>query len=329
MASFRATDIQGVILGGGAAAYYGPASGGFQPLFSGTEISVTWTRVQRASPTSSGSSTVYIDRFQGEFQYGLQTTQWGSYSVLNGGRVTGFQQESAGQVVLTAENLNVAFPYVGAPELVAGVVFDGDDDMTGSRFSDVLYGGRGSDYIRGLDGDDYISGGDGNDDLNGNQGSDRVYADAGADWARGGQGNDTVEGGEGDDPHLNGNLGDDIVSGYTGNDTVFGGQGDDRVLGGGGSDFVSGDLGNDSVQGEMGSDTLMGGPGADQFIFRRGDGTDWIGDFSATQGDRIMLEAGSTYVIRYEGSRAVIDLGRGDTISVSADGFSSAWITFG
>jgi Ca2+-binding RTX toxin-like protein len=81
------------------------------------------------------------------------------------------------------------------------------------------------------------------------------------------------------DDVLNGQGGNDILSGLSGNDTLRGGDGDDSLSGG------------------FGNDRLSGGRGADGFIF--GDdfivftfsniGQDTIGDFSAAEGDRIVL----------------------------------------
>lgn len=66
-----------------------------------------------------------------------------------------------------------------------------------------------------------------------------------------------------------GQDGKDQLVGSDGNDYLYGGKGDDRITGNGGSDVLDG--------GE-GSDFLYGGAGDDTYIFKKGYGTDTIGD---------------------------------------------------
>lgn len=66
-----------------------------------------------------------------------------------------------------------------------------------------------------------------------------------------------------------GQDGNDQLVGSNGNDYLYGGKGDDRITGNGGSDVLDG--------GE-GSDFLYGGAGDDTYIFKKGYGTDTIGD---------------------------------------------------
>jgi Ca2+-binding RTX toxin-like protein len=199
----------------------------------------------------------------------------------------------------------------------------GNDSIDGNTGSDSLQGGDGNDVIRGMDGNDTVDGGAGNDDVNGNQGDDLVSGGDGADTVRGGQGNDTVSGGAGDDPHVNGNLGNDIVHGDDGNDTVYGGQGNDTIYG---------DAGNDRLSGDLGNDILFGGPGADQFAFAPGGGQDWVGDFNAAEGDKILLPVGTAYTVTSYLGQVVISLGNGDQIGLAgipSASFTTDWIIFG
>lgn len=172
----------------------------------------------------------------------------------------------------------------------------GDDDIYGGAGADDLFGGDGWDYVRGQDGDDWIAGGEDFDDLHGNAGNDTIYGGAGDDWVVGGKDHDDLIGDEGFDVVL-GNLGDDYVFGGDGDDWVRGGQGDDEVRGGAGWDFLSGD---------RGSDTLEGGSGADLFhVFGQSD-MDLVLDFSAAEGDQVMVSAGSFYTIEQDGADVVI-----------------------
>ena len=144
----------------------------------------------------------------------------------------------------------------------------------------------------------------------------------GADTVRGGQDNDTVDGGAGDDPHVNGNLGNDLVHGGDGNDTVYGGQGNDTVYG---------DAGNDQISGDLGNDIMYGGPGADKFMFAKGGGQDWVGDFNAAEGDHVVLPTGTSYTVSSFQGQVLITLSSGDTIGlagVAFSSFSTDWVAF-
>jgi Ca2+-binding RTX toxin-like protein len=66
-----------------------------------------------------------------------------------------------------------------------------------------------------------------------------------------------------------GQDGNDQLVGSNGNDYLYGGKGDDRITGNGG---------NDVLDGGEGSDFLYGGAGDDTYIFKKGYGTDTIGD---------------------------------------------------
>ncbi len=174
----------------------------------------------------------------------------------------------------------------------------GDDTITGLRSMDVLYG-RG--------GNDTLSGGNGKDILYGEQGDDRLLGDGNNDILHGGAGHDTLEGGNGDDvlhgdggnDTLKGGNGEDRLSGGGGNDTLLGGAGNDRRLEGGegsdvvhggeGDDRLFGDGGNDRLEGGEGVDHLHGGEGPDYFLFRKGDGMDFIKDFNPAEDTIIFL----------------------------------------
>ena len=70
---------------------------------------------------------------------------------------------------------------------------DGDDQLHGGVFDDVLKGGNGNDWLNGNDGDDWLDGGAGNDVLSGG---------SGRDWMVAGRGNDSLNGGIGDDVYV-------------------------------------------------------------------------------------------------------------------------------
>jgi hypothetical protein len=117
----------------------------------------------------------------------------------------------------------------------------------------TLIGGNGIDALFGGNGNDYLNGGNNADILFGGNGADVIFGGAGSD----------------------------LLSGDNGNDMLYGQSGNDILLGGNGNDFLAGGTGND---------LLSGGNGADTFLFRQGDGSDAILDFSRNQGDRIQID---------------------------------------
>ncbi len=219
--------------------------------------------------------------------------------------------------------------------------FGGNDLLAGDGGGDTIFGGTGDDiifadlppsargvatsgpsYLRGEEGDDYIQGGTSFDDINGNQGNDTASGGAGNDWVVGGKDNDL----------LFGDAGDDIVWGNLGNDTLDGGDGNDQVRGGQGDDSVSGGAGNDYVSGDRGNDTITGGAGADLFHDSQDAGIDRVLDFHLSEGDRVMLDPGTTYTVSQVGADTVIDMGGGNQmilVGVQASTLPAGTIFFG
>lgn len=143
------------------------------------------------------------------------------------------------------------------------------ENVTGSRFADVLIGnaganvlsgGAGDDQLDGLGGNDVLAGGLGNDTINGGSGRDTVsYALSATavtvNLAQGtatGEGNDTligienVEGSQQGD-RITGNRGANVIDGQAGNDILLGGGGDDRLIGSWGDDRINGGAGFDTA----------------------------------------------------------------------------------
>ncbi|WP_372785147.1 calcium-binding protein [Phenylobacterium sp.] len=195
--------------------------------------------------------------------------------------------------------------------------YAGNDTLSGLGGGDTLYGGLGNDiiranspqaenvgppastYLRGEEGDDVIYGGTGFDDINGNMGNDVLHGNDGNDWVVGGKDNDSQTG----------DAGDDVVWGNLGNDTLDGGDGADQVRGGQGDDVLTGGAGNDYISGDRGNDTESGGAGADLFHGSQDAGIDRVLDFHLSEGDRVMLDPGTTYTVTQVGADTVIDMG--------------------
>lgn len=170
----------------------------------------------------------------------------------------------------------------------------GNDSLLGGAGDDQLWGGLGNDVLRGEAGNDSLFGGPGADTLDGGDGDDALYGgpDEGdlRDVIYGGAGNDLLYGGGGNDSQ-SGGLGNDTVDGGPGADTLIGNEGNDVLSGGPGADVIFGNDGDDWINGGFGNDRLNGGAGADRF-YHLGipdHGSDWIQDYSAAQGDRLLF----------------------------------------
>jgi Ca2+-binding RTX toxin-like protein len=210
----------------------------------------------------------------------------------------------------------------------AGVVLTAAPEgsrLEGGSHDDTLNGGAGEDVLRGGEGSDQLSGGASFDDMHGNQGADTL---------RGGDGNDWVVGGQGED-RLFGDAGDDIVYGNVGADWLEGGEGRDTVRGGQANDVLIGGAGDDWLAGDKGDDTVTGGTGADTFFVAGASGLDRVTDFSLAEGDRVMVEAGSSYTFAQVGSDTVVTLaGAGGgaqmvLVGVQASTLTGGWIFAG
>ncbi|HEV2566377.1 MAG TPA: calcium-binding protein, partial [Microvirga sp.] len=205
----------------------------------------------------------------------------------------------------------------------------GNDTLIGSAGQEGLFGGEGDDWFDGRDGADTIHGWTGHDAVHGGDGNDSVYGGEGNDWLSGGDGADLLDGGADWDTvsylgatggvtvdlSTNGNGGaaaGDVISGvevlqgsnfddrltsidrgYGQGGQLYGEGGNDQLYGKNGGDCLFGGSGNDWLDGGFGGDILNGGAGADQFKFSTALGAgnvDTIQDFSAADGDRIVLK---------------------------------------
>jgi Ca2+-binding RTX toxin-like protein len=197
----------------------------------------------------------------------------------SGGAATGAY--AAGEVISLLTLDHVAVNAVGGlgVNTLNGTI--NNDTMQGNSANDTISGGAGADTIQGLEGDDFLFG-DGTGSASDLR--DVIY---------GGDGNDSLDGGAGND-ELRGDAGSDTITGSLGVDEIFGGDGDDVLTGQEWSDLIFGGTGDDFINGGFGFDRVNGGDGADRFfhIGNAGHGSDWIQDFSASQGD--VLQFGAT-----------------------------------
>jgi Ca2+-binding RTX toxin-like protein len=161
---------------------------------------------------------------------------------------------------------------------VAGVLFQGNDTLTGSSHDDILRGYAGKDSLDGGTGDDAMYGGTGNDSYVVDSTGDTVIELHGG-------GKDTVN------SSVSFTLGDSVENltlldpaNPVGKAAGLKGTGNDlgnNIEGNSGNNVLSGLGGADRLDGGKGNDKLSGGEGADTFVFAKGDGQDTITDFQA------------------------------------------------
>jgi len=254
--------------------------------------------------------------------------------VVNGGAVydiTGLSLSAASFQGWVATGDNAAAKagiFAGADSIVGSNLddrlqgFAGADTIGAGDGADTVDGGDGASYLRGDAGNDQITGGGDFDDINGNMGNDTARGGLGDDWVVGGKDNDQLFGDDGGDL-VYGNLGNDTCDGGAGADIVRGGQQDDVLSGGAGDDYMSGD---------RDSDTIGGGAGADTFHSFGDAGVDRVTDFNRAEGDRVLLDPGTTYTVAQSGADVTISMTGGAQmilVGVSMSSLTGAWITVG
>ena len=173
----------------------------------------------------------------------------------------------------------------------------GNDSIVSSGKNATIAGGTGNDYIQSTGAGSSISGGNGVDTILGGSGAEYIHAGNGDDSINGGSGADTIDGGADNDiilggaglDSLSGNKGNDTIDGGANSDIILGGAGNDSLYGNAGNDTLDGGAGNDTLWGGAGNDTLIGGAGADNFVYKPGEGTDTITDYSFSQNDILQI----------------------------------------
>ena len=164
-------------------------------------------------------------------------------------------------------------PTVPSGDLLEGT--NGHDNLYNSskNVGKVIYGYAGNDTVENYADNVYISGGEGNDYIKSYYGSNStVLGGAGNDNVTVKSNNALIYGGRGDDYIYTKENNNGFVSGEEGNDTIRACKGTHLTLSGG--------AGNDSLWGGVNSDTLSGGAGDDIFVYKPGEGTDHIMNFS-------------------------------------------------
>ncbi len=109
---------------------------------------------------------------------------------------------------------------------------------------------------------------------------------------------------------FNGTNDSETISGFLSNDTIYGGLGDDTL---------NGNSGNDKLYGGVGSDILNGGVGDDKFFFNKGDGVDYINDFSGN--NQIILTDIKSSEIYYSFDKGMLNINYGESDVIKIKNF--------
>jgi Ca2+-binding RTX toxin-like protein len=132
----------------------------------------------------------------------------------------------------------------------------------------------------------------------------------------------TVFGFNGSDDVINGQGGNDRLYGLSGNDILRGGDGNDKLFAGTGADILVGGAGDDTLYlgRDMPSGTLRD-RAIDTVIYRSGDGSDVVKQFTAgAGGDRLQFEGIAAIDVVSHGSSTFFRSGDG---VANNDGFGS------
>jgi len=211
--------------------------------------------------------------------------------LLDGGTETDTADYSASTAWVNVD-LSLATAQIGGGDgnHALGDTLTGIENLTGSKFNDVLTGDSGANVLNGLAGDDTLVGGAGADLLDGGTGVDtadysassaavQVNLDLATAQAGGDAEGDVLIGienvaGSALGDSLVGNGAGNVLLGLDGADTLDGGGGHDTLYGGDGDDSLYGGWRAmyDSLVGGSGDDTLDGGGGQD--VMDGGDGND-------------------------------------------------------
>ncbi len=82
-------------------------------------------------------------------------------------------------------------------------------------------------------------------------------------------------------PNITGNWRSNTLTGTSASEKIYGLGGNDKLFGLEGDDIIKGGSGRDTIDGGAGTDYLWGGKGSDTFVFKAGNGMDYVQDFQA------------------------------------------------
>ena len=245
----------------------------------GAESGAIWADID----TESGIFTVTWDDV-GVYRRNADLTNRFQLQIVdqgNGDFDLAFRYEAIGWTIGTAEDDTGAIAGIFDPVSAQNVVFDDAATL------DISLGNTGRQGLWAFEVRDGLVSGMTLEDsvINGTAASDTIIAGDADDFIFGGAGRDVITGG----------FGADQINGESGGDSLTGSARADVLIGGAGDDFLNGG---------WGFDRLTGGEGADRF-FHLGvpdHGSDWVMDYSASEGDVLVFGGSATaedFIVQY------------------------------
>jgi len=304
--------------------------GGADKMFGGDGSDTYYVRdsgdvVTESNATASAGGTDLVNSYLGGYDLGdnIENGRIMATGVANltGNGLNNILYAGAGDNMLSGSTGNDTVSYTFASAAVVASLASTTAQTTGSSGSDTLLnienltGTRYNDILTGDSGNNILNGGLGNDILAGGLGSDTYIINVATDIVKelSGQGTDRIQsaisyslvdtdgtgtnGGNVENLTLTGSAAingtgnnlNNILTGNSAANILIGNAGADKLVGGGGTDQLTGG---------PGADILTGGTNADRFIFLNfidsGLGItsrDTITDFEAIESDKIDLSA--------------------------------------
>jgi Ca2+-binding RTX toxin-like protein len=225
----------------------------------------------------------------------------------------------------TATAVTVSLLLQGAAQDTLGAGLDtlsGIENLTGSRFNDILTGDAGDNVIEGGVGNDTIDGGDGNDSFllgasavaGGWVNLDEGFTGSFAAQASQGTGVDSL-------------VNIENATGTNFRDELAGSDLANRLLGLGGDDTIHGSGGDDHIEGGLGGDILYGGAG-DDVLYAETAAAAAAAEYSFNQmeggaGDDLIFGAMFDDVLEGDDGDDILDGGLGNNTYWGGDGIDT------
>ena len=234
----------------------------------------------------------------------------GNDSVVGFNEKSTLRVDTGSNVSLQTSGKNVIATVGKGKATLTGAATLNSINIQGSSSSDSVRNSVNKANINALGGNDTIINYGLKVTINSGAGNDHLVNWSGVASMVGGAGNDTISG----------DAGADTLRGGADNDNLYGYAGNDRLYGDAGNDYLRGNAGNDSLWGGAGNDTLYGDTGKDVFIYKPGEGTDRIKDYSYSEGDMLQIlktdgKAGGTFTkAGFSGNNLVLTISGGGSV---------------
>ena len=319
--------VQSVTIIGGAGTEFINATGGNQSVTGGSAGNETIWSGAGDTINGGGGANVIVGGVP--------------FVTIVGGAGVEFLDGSQGRQSLTGGSAGSETIWGGASDVIAGG--SGANMIIGGAPNDTITGGIGPALLDGWKGNQVLVGGSGPETIGGGAG-DTITGGSGTEFINGTGGNQLITGGSAGNETIWAGAGD-TINGGTGATVTIGGVPLDTITGGSGSVFIDGTAGNQLITAGSGSTTIWGGAGdtiaggsgsvltglgaGPEFVGDTGigGGTDMVGNFNQSAGDRIFFpNENPSSIAAVLGSATTV---KGNTTITFADGSTLTLIAVG